>query len=100
MTSIEFKPKLSYVVGPDGGPLTVSDLPPDYSKRWPMRRKAVVVAAVTGGLLSLDEACQRYALSVEEFVSWQRAITRFGLKGLRSGACYPNVEALFLAERA
>ena len=60
------------------------DLPPAETKRWVPRRKAQVVAAVRGGLLSLDEACDRYALTVEEFVSWQRAIDRFGLPGLRA----------------
>jgi hypothetical protein len=74
----------NYVVGPDGGPLTVSDLPTSATKRWVSRRKAEVVAAVDGGLLSLDEACQRYSLSVEEFLSWQRAFDRFGQRGLRA----------------
>ena len=32
-----------------------------------MRRKAEVVAAVSGGLLSVDEACERYSLTLEEF---------------------------------
>jgi hypothetical protein len=43
-----------------------------------------VVAAVRGGLLSLDEACNRYMLTVEEFLAWQHAIDHFGLEGLRS----------------
>jgi len=36
-----------------------------------IRRKAEVVAAVRGGLLSLEEACSRYTLTVDEFLSWQ-----------------------------
>lgn len=60
------------------------DLPPPDTKRWVPRRKAQVVAAVRSGALSLDEACGRYALTVEEFLSWQRAIDRFGLAGLRA----------------
>ena len=43
-----------------------------------------VVAAVRGGLLSLDDACKRYTLTVEEFLAWQRAIERFGMPGLRA----------------
>ena len=39
---------------------------------------------VRGGLLSLEEACQRYTLTVEEFLSWQRSIERHGLPGLRA----------------
>jgi hypothetical protein len=49
-----------------------------------IRRKAVVVAAVRGGLLSLEDACSRYMLTVEEFLAWRRSIDRFGLAGLRT----------------
>jgi Protein of unknown function (DUF1153) len=62
----------------------LEDLPPPGIKRWVIRRKAEVVAAVRGGILSLDEACDRYKLSVEEFLSWQRSIDRHGLRGLRT----------------
>jgi uncharacterized protein DUF1153 len=78
------RPSTSYVIGPDGGPLTYSDLPPPETRRWVARRKAEVVAAVHGGLLSLDDACARYALTMEEFLSWDRAIQKFGLPGLRA----------------
>ncbi len=74
----------SLVIGPRGKPLTPADLPPVDTKRWVIRRKAEVVAAVRGGLLSIDEACHRYTLSVEEFLSWQRAIEAHGLPGLRA----------------
>jgi hypothetical protein len=74
----------NFIPGPDGGPLTLYDLPPAGTMRWVSRRKAEVVAAVDGGLISLDEACQRYALSIEEFLSWQRAFDRFGQRGLRA----------------
>ena len=43
-----------------------------------------MVAAVRGGLLSLDEACSKYTLTVEEFLSWQASIDRHGLAGLRT----------------
>ncbi len=76
--------RLAKVVGPDGKIISVANLPPPDTKRWVIRRKAEVVAAVRGGLISLDEACQRYTLSVEEFLSWQRAIESFGLSGLRT----------------
>ena len=71
------------VIGPLGEPLTLESLPLPSTERWVVRRKAEVVAAVNGGLLSIDEACERYALTVEEFVSWQRAVDRSGLPGLR-----------------
>ena len=73
-----------YVIGPTGAPLTLSDLPPRETERWVIRRKAEVVAAVRGGLLSLDEACDRYRLTNEEFVGWQKSIDQHGLAGLRT----------------
>jgi hypothetical protein len=72
------------IVGPTGKPLTLADLPSVNTQRWVIRRKAEVVAAVQGGLLSLEEACKRYSLSVEEFLSWQKAINENGLPGLRT----------------
>jgi hypothetical protein len=72
------------VVGPGGRPLTVADLSSPHTKRWVIQRKAEVVAAVRGGLLSLEQACSRYALNAEEFRAWERFIDRFGVKGLRT----------------
>ncbi|HEX6979954.1 MAG TPA: DUF1153 domain-containing protein [Alphaproteobacteria bacterium] len=65
-------------------PRSLDHLPPPNTKRWVIRRKAAVVAAVRTGLLSLEDACERYQLSVEEFLSWQRLIDRHGLPGLRA----------------
>jgi len=59
-------------------------LPPPNTKRWVIRRKAQVVSAVENGSISLEQACERYSLSVEEFLSWQRAIEAHGLRGLRA----------------
>jgi len=78
------RPRVKYVIGPDGSPLTVADLPPPTTRRWVIRRKAEVVAAVRGGLLSLEDACSRYTLTVDEFLSWQGSIDQFGLPGLRT----------------
>lgn len=71
------------VVGPLGETLTLANLPPTETKRWVARRKAEVVAAVNGGLLSIEDILEMYNLTLEEFVSWQRAIDRVGLPGLR-----------------
>ncbi|MEX2617793.1 MAG: DUF1153 domain-containing protein [Alphaproteobacteria bacterium] len=72
------------VIGPDGKVMTFADLPPANTKRWVVRRKAIVVFAVRAGLLTLEEACERYSLSVEEFISWQRLIESHGMRGLRT----------------
>ena len=71
------------VVGPLGEPLTLESLPAPGTTRWVVRRKAEVVAAVNGGLLTVDEASARYSLTLEEFASWQRAVDRSGMPGLR-----------------
>lgn len=63
---------------------SLDSLPPPDTKRWVIRRKAAVVGAVRAGMLTLEEACTRYHLSVEEFLSWQRLIDRHGLQGLRA----------------
>jgi hypothetical protein len=33
-------------------------------------------------MISLEEACLRYRLSIEEFLAWQRDIERHGIPGL------------------
>jgi len=62
---------------------SATDLPSPDTKRWVARRKAVIVDAVRSGAISLEEACRRYQLSVEEFLAWQRAIDSHGVAGLR-----------------
>ena len=71
------------VIGPLGELLTLETLPSVNSTRWVIRRKAEVVSAVNGGLLSIDEACERYGLTEEEFASWQHAVDQAGIQGLR-----------------
>ena len=82
--TIALRPRPKHVIGPDGSPLTMADLPAPGTKRWVIRRKAEVIAAVRGGLLSLEEACSRYMLTVDEFLSWQSSIDQHGLPGLRT----------------
>src|SRR5260370_14699750 len=63
-----------HVIGPDGRRLTVADLPSPDTKRWVVRRKAQVVAAVRCGLLSLLQACSRSQLDFEAVRSSPRCI--------------------------
>jgi hypothetical protein len=62
--------------------LVVTTIQPS-SRRLVCARKAEVVAAVNGGLLSINDVCERYDLTLEEFASWQRAVDRSGMPGLR-----------------
>ena len=75
---------LSRIVAPHGNPMSIHDLPPSDTKRWVIRRKAEVVAGVRAGLITIEEACERYTLSIEEFLSWQRLIDSHGVRGLRA----------------
>jgi hypothetical protein len=59
-------------------------LPPTTSRRWTIRRKAGVLEALRRGALTLEEASQRYALSLEELRAWERDLDRYGLYGLRA----------------
>jgi Protein of unknown function (DUF1153) len=64
-------------------PSSTTELPPPDTKRWVTRRKAVIVNAVRTGVISLEEVCCRYELSVEEFLAWECAIDTHGVPGLR-----------------
>ena len=64
--------------------LTLDDLPPADTTHWVISRKAMVVAAVQQGLITLDDALARYSLSEEEFTAWHHAIEQHGVKGLRA----------------
>ena len=64
--------------------ISIDHLPPPDTKRWTVQRKAEVVTAVRSGRISVDEACQRYMLSIEEFDTWQRLVDMHGIAGLRT----------------
>lgn len=97
---------LAGVERPCGGALTLSDLPLPDTKRWVIRRKAAIIDAIRGGLLSLEEACSRYNLSPAEILSWQHRIDRFGIAGLRTTWTQvylgrrPNIKYATVVERS
>ena len=61
---------------------TLSDLPSPNIKRWHIQHKALVVNAVRTGLIDVAEACARYSITIEEFLSWKRLLDEHGLRGL------------------
>lgn len=67
---------------PNGAILSMADLPPAET-RWVASRKATVVNAVLGGLLTRDDALARYHLTAEEFDGWVQAVHRHGKSGLK-----------------
>ena len=67
-----------------GETLLSEGLPPPNTRRWVVRRKAAVVVAVKSGKLTLEQACQVYQLTEEEFLSWKHAFETHGFAGLRT----------------
>jgi hypothetical protein len=70
----------------DGTIMTRADLPPPQTTRWVASRKAAVVRAVNAGLISRENALERWSLSEEEFTGWVDAVTRHGEAALRATA--------------
>ncbi|MEX1663369.1 DUF1153 domain-containing protein [uncultured Thioclava sp.] len=68
---------------PDGSVLTRADLPPAQTRRWVASRKALIVRALSHGLISRPELIERYELSDEELDIWIEAIKKHGTKGLK-----------------
>jgi Protein of unknown function (DUF1153) len=58
-------------------------LPPPETERWTPTRKAAVINGVRQGLLTLEEACERYHLSIDEYRAWERDFDSHGKAGLR-----------------
>ena len=59
-------------------------LPPPNTRRWVVRRKAAVVIAVETGTITIEQACEVYQLTEEEFLSWKHAFYTHGFPGLRT----------------
>jgi hypothetical protein len=57
-------------------------LPPPGTTRWTAWRKVAVVIGVRQGVLTADEARDRYDLSREELADWGEAFDRRGIGGL------------------
>ena len=73
----------------DGRILTLADLP-SGQERWVARRKAVVVEAITHGLLARDEAIERYGLTEEELDGWIETVAELGPAALKIKAIPKN----------
>ena len=73
----------------DGTVLTLADLP-SGNERWVARRKAIVVEAIGHGLLTRDEAIERYGLTQEELDGWISTVTRLGPSALKINAIKKN----------
>ena len=71
------------IIDPYGDPLSIDTLPPTDIIRWVPRRKAQVVCAIREGLISRNDACDRYGISDAELLSWERLLESHGPRALR-----------------
>ncbi|QFT60058.1 hypothetical protein FIU94_14600 [Sulfitobacter sp. THAF37] len=69
---------------PDGSVMSRADLPAPDTRRWVASRKAAVVRGVVHGLITRDEAMERYQLSPDEFLEWLRAVSEHGETALKA----------------
>ena len=76
--------KPTYITAPDGSRLTEAKLPPRANGlRWVPNRKAAVICAVRGGLISLEDVRTRWGVTVEEYRTWEKQFDAHGRDGLR-----------------
>ena len=67
-----------------GNVIAPYDLPPAHGVRWTPLRKVDLIAAILGGVITLDEAKVRYALTTEELSEWRRGLAAGGVRGLKA----------------
>ena len=68
-------------------------LPSADTIRWSSHRKAAVVLATRAGVITREEALERYLLSDEELAGWEAAFDRNGIHGLRVTGNHPRSTA-------
>ena len=73
-----------WALGPRGERLTLDMLPKPGTKRWIMRHKAELVAAVEGKLLTVNQLLRGYGITPAEYENWKKAAKSFGMRGLRA----------------
>lgn len=67
----------------DGVPMNRPAILAKLRLQWTVRRKANLVLAVRGGLVTAEEARQTFDISPEELAAWGQAFDQAGLEGLR-----------------
>ena len=77
-----------------------TELPALKTRRWTIRRKAAVLQALRSGALTLAQALERYALSVEEIRASERDLERHGLYGYESADLPSGRDVLGGAQKA
>lgn len=66
----------------DGGTVGIDGFPPEGTTRWGFKKKTLVIRAVTAGMLTLQEALDRYHMTEREFRLWEKGLSEDGTAGL------------------
>jgi hypothetical protein len=57
---------------------------PSPGERWVSRRKAMIIAASSDGMITVEKICRVYSSSRDELASWAGSFERHGIAGLRA----------------
>ncbi len=68
-------------LGAKGCPSDGAGLSP-LNARWVISRKLQLLSAIQGGRISLEEASERYLITMQELLSWHSLNERHGARGL------------------
>jgi hypothetical protein len=55
-------------------------LPTPGTKNWGVRMKTSVVIGIRNGVITPEEACIRYMLSIEELAEWEAGLNEYGTR--------------------
>jgi hypothetical protein len=78
------KPKpLPVIRDLQGNVITPVDLPDPATVRWTPNKKCIVVRAVRGGLITIEEVLSRYGMREREFLIWEKGLKEDGISGLK-----------------
>lgn len=78
--------KVIAVYGPDGEIITMSNLPKGLHSVWRWKNKAMILAAVHGGLVTMEEVARCYGFTKKELMEWAARVRTQGFSGLRVDA--------------
>lgn len=67
-----------------GNVITLPDLPAPDTVRWVANRKYIVIKAIEVGLITREEALERYKMQGSELDLWEAEFKEYGARGLKT----------------
>lgn len=67
-----------------GNVITPNDLPSPETIRWTPNKKFIVVQAIKGGLITKEEALDRWGMLENELRIWEEGFKSHGVNGLKT----------------